>query len=261
MKTVSFVFAAVLSLAAAQQAARFEVASVRQNSSAPQAGFEGAAIVGIFPHGDVRITNADLFSIILQAHGIDLGDAGWGLDFERFRTPDSILGKKFDIEGKGGSGDGREKLRTLLVERFGLKTHMETRTIPMYAATLKEPGRLGPYLKPSTINCSRLFSEGVFKEKGRPRECTSTFEQRFGARIERNAGTLEELLKQARLYLRTPIVDRTGLTGDYEWEVAIPRDGAGVIEAFEDQMGIRLEKTTGPWEVVVVDEVKMPTPN
>jgi uncharacterized protein (TIGR03435 family) len=130
---------------AAQETARFEVASVRHNTSPPQPGLAGGAEMGIFPHGDVRITNADLYTIILEAFGID--DARSSFEVQRRLRTDDQIGAKFDIEGKGGTGDGRNKLRTLLVERFGLKTHTETRTIPMYAATVTEPGKLGPFLK------------------------------------------------------------------------------------------------------------------
>ena len=51
------------------------------------------------------------------------------------------------------------------------------------------------------------------------------------------------------------------------WDVVIPRpeiraDAAALIgDAFEDQLGLTLERTTGPWDVIVIDDVRMPSPN
>jgi uncharacterized protein (TIGR03435 family) len=111
-----------------------------------------------------------------------------------------------------------------------------------------------------------LVKSGAFVGKSRPPQCTGTREMRNGVRIQRDAGPMRALLdRHARLYLRMPVLDHTGLKGDYEWEVAIipPRDGsvATVLEAFEDQLGLKLQRTTGPWQVLVVDDVRMPTPN
>ena len=47
-------------------------------------------------------------------------------------------------------------LRTLLEERFALRTHVETRDIPIYALTRVRPDRLGPDLRPSDVDCATV---------------------------------------------------------------------------------------------------------
>ncbi len=71
----------------------------------------------------------------------------------------------------------------------------------------------------------------------------------------------------AQPYLDRPVVDMTGLTGNFEWEVAFaPVDTSKselptILSAFEDQLGLKFESRTGPYDVIVIDDVRMPTPN
>jgi uncharacterized protein (TIGR03435 family) len=70
-----------------------------------------------------------------------------------------------------------------------------------------------------------------------------------------------------------PIVDRTGLTGTFEWELIsgirldgpegrwIPPDAPPLDTALRDQLGLRLEAQTARSEVFVTDSVQMPTQN
>jgi uncharacterized protein (TIGR03435 family) len=70
-----------------------------------------------------------------------------------------------------------------------------------------------------------------------------------------------------------PVVDRTGLTGafdmDLHWTSApavggnahAPDDGPSIFTALQEQLGLRLESTRGPFDVVVVDSVRRPTPD
>jgi len=69
------------------------------------------------------------------------------------------------------------------------------------------------------------------------------------------------------------VVDRTGLTGHYDFELRWTSDGpaasspsatAGnpsLFTAVEEQLGLKLESTTGPVDVVVIDHVERPTPD
>ena len=66
--------------------------------------------------------------------------------------------------------------------------------------------------------------------------------------------------------LDRPVVDESGLTGNYEWSVSY-RGARQEIDAplFEDavrqNLGLRIVPKTGPYEVLVIDSVERPTPD
>ncbi|MGH9606223.1 MAG: TIGR03435 family protein [Terracidiphilus sp.] len=98
-------------------------------------------------------------------------------------------------------------------------------------------------------------------------------------------GTMQDLARSLSLVLRRHVVDETGLTGRYDWElnwtpdlnpspvVAAPADaeqpadaapepsGPSIFTAIQKQLGLQLESQKGPVEVLVIDHVEEPTPN
>ena len=62
-----------------------------------------------------------------------------------------------------------------------------------------------------------------------------------------------------------PVVNRTGLTGtldfDLEWAPGPDADGVSVFTAVQEQLGLRLEPSTAPLDVVVIDSARRPTEN
>jgi uncharacterized protein (TIGR03435 family) len=66
-------------------------------------------------------------------------------------------------------------------------------------------------------------------------------------------------------YVNRPVIDRTDLKGPFQWSVKWAAetnpDGISIFTAVQEQLGLKLESTTGPAEVVVVDHVEQPTPN
>ena len=261
MKSITAVVigvALICSQSFAQQPA-FEVASVRP-SNGPAGGWQFP------PSGGFTAQGVDLYTLVVTAFEIPLPL----MKVKLVWPPEAlkrILTTRFDIQAKG-QGDQRALLRTLLVERFGLRSHTETRQMPVYAIVVKEPGRLGRWLRPSNVNCRELFATGKLKEaRDVIPECAFTWEQRNGARIERWAGTMRDLSEKAQQFSARPVVDATGLSGNHAWELAFTVSGAReeleakLRDAFEDQLGLKLEPRMGPYEVLVIDDVRMPTPN
>jgi uncharacterized protein (TIGR03435 family) len=198
----------------------------------------------------------------------EINSRGLGMNFDFRKIPESLLRTKFDINAVG-EGDSQAMLRTLLAERFQLRTHTEIQEVPIYTLTVARKGQLGPGLRPSQHNCFRFFGGGGKRsDPDLPAPCQSTIgKTRNGARLNHSAGTMQELLLQlAQPELDLPLVDKTGLEGNFEWELAFSRqirdpNAPRISEAFEDQLGLKIQSSKGPWSVIVIDHVQLPTPN
>jgi uncharacterized protein (TIGR03435 family) len=82
-----------------------------------------------------------------------------------------------------------------------------------------------------------------------------------------SAGEISSLIRMLQGQVDRPVVDATSLKGTYEWSVsfalgaAANGDAAPIYTAIQEQLGLKLEPRTAPYEVVVIDAVEMPTEN
>ncbi len=160
----------------------------------------------------------------------------------------------------------RVMLQELLADRFQLKTHHETKDLPIYSLTIAKGGfKLQPadpnntYVNgPKALDGlshggSMWMSDGELTTQGVP---------------------LSNLASALSQTLRRKIVDNTGLPGNYDmtlrWssdEVAnAQRDpttntAPSLFTALQEQLGLKLESTTGPVDTIVVDHVAQPSDN
>jgi uncharacterized protein (TIGR03435 family) len=229
----------------------FDAASVRQNKSGEQGGGSSSG------SGRMTTRNSSLKSLLLQAFPIQdvqlVGGPGW-LDSDRFDVVAKAAGKTPDA-------DLRVMLQNLLVERFSIKMHIETRSLPIYALALaREDGRLGPDLHPGTTG--RHPGEIAYSSNG-------SFAG--GEPTVMRGVTMEALASALSAKLGRPVVDRTGLDGRFELEVRYtmpdrpvmtasdPAGGAPeLFTALQEQLGLKLEATRGPVEVLVIDSAQHP---
>lgn len=247
-----------MQLASAQESA-FEVASVKV---VPKADTGGTMF---FRPGHVSIHSFPLRSFLPAAFRVPYQLGTVKFDFSRV-SRDLLERTYFDIEAKGDpAGDERAMLRTLFRERFALQWHQETRTVPVYTLTVSQPGKLGPWLKASTVNCLELAK----KENYSAPECKEYSARRKLGRQIRSAGTSADLVMRLQEFADLPLIDSTGLQGNYAWDFAMawipptsPSEKVAVFrDALKDDLGLTLTRTKGPWEVIVIDDVRMPTPN
>jgi uncharacterized protein (TIGR03435 family) len=261
---------------APQASLAFDVASVRQNVNGGNRGSRRS-----LPGGRLVIENMTLEQIITFAYG----SGGSGQELRLTGGPAEILSRRFDITAAPPAGssttadDHPLMLRTLLAERFNLQTHTETHQMPVYALTVAREGRLGPGLRPSSHDCAAWAKAGGGMPENEPRDAndrplciTGTLGGGPpGAARRRSAGPMSTLVAWAEGHLHDrPVVDMTGLTGNFEWEVTFSFDvtvpnpdntAPSIFTAYNEQLGLRLEPRTTPMEVRVIDSVDLPTPN
>ncbi len=161
-------------------------------------------------------------------------------------------------------------LRTLLAERFKLRFHREAKEFSIYALAVAKGGPKyaqgdGPGLKPSAEA---------------PTDPPALISTVYPDRLQlpaRNATMADFVAMLQRAMLDRPVVDETGLTGrfdfDLEWapdetqfggELPVaPADAQAppLFTALEQQLGLRLEATRGAVQALVVDGVERPTAN
>ena len=76
--------------------------------------------------------------------------------------------------------------------------------------------------------------------------------------------TLVEILPNV---LRRPVLDRTGLDGEVNFDVVFAREdrsdetGASLFTALQEQVGLKLEAAKAPVEVLIIDRVERPSEN
>jgi len=258
-------------ITAQQRAPAFEAASVRPNTSGERAQ---SSQIG---KGSVVLTNMRMLAVIVNAYGVRperiVGSPAW-FDRERFDitarapvdAPDNLL---------------RPMLRTLLAERFRFVAHTEMREVQVYALVIdRGDGRLGPNLLASN-QCDEALGpragDATLPIGKRPCRVITGSNGR-GAYITGGARTVAALVGALQLpgglleLVGRPVVDRTGLTGTYDFYVRFAAAGLGaaspdttnlpsIFTALQEQLGLKLEAARGPVEMLVIDSVERPTPN
>lgn len=249
----------------------FEVASIKPNS-----GDDRRIGIQVLPGGDLRTTGTTLKFLITYAYDVRdfqvSGGPGW-INSDRFdimakseqgssdSTPDDML-KMTDAQMKTAAEKMRIKLQALLAERFQLTIHHETKEQPVYALVV---GKNGTKLQESQSNAGaprRLMRMGRGELNGE------------GIAMEFIASSLSNQLGR-------PVIDRTGLTGHYDFKLQWTPDpgqsrgifggppppgvdappppdpnGPSIFTAVQEQLGLRLESQKGPVDLIVIDRVE-----
>jgi uncharacterized protein (TIGR03435 family) len=267
------VVSAVTTLSAQSDPPRFEVASIRRNvSGASRSSFR------IAQDGTVSFVNLTLRDAVAQTYGF--GSGLTNVDLAKYKLVggrEEIMSARFDITAKppeeSNTAAAREMLRTLLTERFRLRIRPETRPTPVYAVVRARSGALGPNLRSSTYDCAARFTAGENFNNAGPAALKVCWAQqdfdrmRAGIITDTYAGPITQLIRRLQGYLDRPLIDASGLSGSYQWTLTFAsdpldnRDVPSIFTASEEQLGLKLEARTEPFEVFVIDSVEMPTPD
>jgi uncharacterized protein (TIGR03435 family) len=146
-------------------------------------------------------------------------------------------------------------LQALLRERFKLTSHLEPRPAPVYVLTQMTGGHKLTPADPS--KCRNPSGSCGFNGSPTSIDGQSVSTEQLAARLSRSIGVM--------------VLDKTGLTGRYditlEWTVEDQFRGRGasasptIFPAIQDQLGLRLESTRAPVDVLVVDSAEKPQPD
>ncbi len=235
----------------------FEVATIKPVDHDPKGGRY------ITMQGTNRFIGKDytLKLLIAAAYNLNSREISGG--------PDWVESDHYDIvavtpgEVRPTRDEQMAMLRNLLADRFKLAFHREQKEFSIYEL---EVAKSGPKLKSSTA------------APDEPAQLISTvYPPQRMVLPARNAtmGDLASLMQRAML--DRPVVDKTGLTGRYDFDLEWAPDetqfggdvptasadapSAPLFSAIQQQLGLKLEAARGPVEALVVDKAERPSEN
>jgi uncharacterized protein (TIGR03435 family) len=227
----------IVAVSLGAQLQEFEVATVRPSPTVPL-GESIPINLGTFRNGTLTLTNVTLVECLQYAHSIVSQDQIAGPDWIRSRET------RFDIVAKTSPDAtvdvAREMLRRLLAERLRVDIRREQRPLTFLALVPAKAGaRVTPAKESQTVPGS-----------GAPGRITGE---------QMPMAVLASLLSR---FERQTVLDRTGLAGRYQIRLvwapgdAANRDGPSLMEALEEQLGLRLEARREPLDVLVVQHAE-----
>lgn len=243
----------------------FEVASIK-----PDKAGNGMFKIGWLDDSSFSAKGATPQMLIRLAYGVEDNQISGG--------PNRLNSESYNIEARADrsvanelhqlSKDQRElakehMLQALLADRFKLTLHRETKELPVYTLVI---AKNGPKFHESKTNGMMRMNRGLLVAQGVP---------------------LTLLVEQLSFQLGRTIVDKTGLTGSYDYTLQWTPDesqgptfkgaesgqrgiestpspessGPSVFTALQEQLGLKLEARKGPVEVLVIDSIEKPSEN
>ena len=212
-------------------------------------------------------------------------------------APDWLSSERYDIDAKFDSSAADElqklspndrilarqqMLQALLAERFNLTIHREKKELQVYALIV---AKNGPKLQEAKLDDTESS-----KSKGGPASGTGSMVVGGSwGQMKGYASPLANLTGMLTTYLHRPVLDRTDLTGKYDFTLrwtpdenqpqpssafqgppgsspngipsTEPSGSPSLFTAIQEQLGLKLESGKGPVEFVVIDHVERPSGN
>jgi uncharacterized protein (TIGR03435 family) len=244
---------------------------------------QAAKLPSSFDVVSVRVNNSGLRTVMIDAEKnsftatnvtlMTMLDLAYGMKSDQISgAPGWAESTHFDFQAKLLDADGIDLealtdkqlepiLQSMLVDRFKLKTHAETKTLPVYELVVAKGGTK---LKASPLTTA----EG----QEMPREGMITVHRGDMSGTGMTMARLSSLLGDA---VRRTVIDKTELTGNYDvalrWTPEGEANNAGdsgatdvpppIFTAVQEQLGLKLQAGKGPVATLVVDHVEKPSEN
>jgi uncharacterized protein (TIGR03435 family) len=286
----------VLALGIAFQASpQFEAVSVKMNTS----GGVGN-VIQMPPTGRVNIVNVTLRLLLTRCFGVP--------DHQLIAGPQWMNSDRFDIQTSPPADYQPEQLvpcigmdcpltrvqimmQGVLADRFLLKSHRETRELPIYELAIARNGHKLKEVPPPPERVPGTPPPGAAPATslaGTPALPPGAV-LHFGSGIAGSAVQFSALVSTLSLLLDRPIVDKTGIKGYYDFKMVFSRAGLpnvvggtplrielgpvpgaeigasdsapSIFTAVQEYLGLKLDSGRGPAEVLVIDSVEKPKEN
>jgi len=238
--------------------ASFTVASIKPNKSSDE-----RFMLRPMPGGGLTATGVTLKLLILNAYEVAAYQISGG--------PAWMGSERWDIEAKTDGFQGRFSadqfdvmLRRLLEDRFQLKTHRQSKKLPAYALVVDKSGsKLKPHASDAAGSPINRSAPGSIAFENVP---------------------IAGLARMLSGNLGRPVLDRTRLAGNFDFQLEWMPENQGGPEAFglppraepprssdssapsiftalEEQLGLKLKATKAPVDVLVIDRAERASEN
>ena len=265
------------------------VANGAADADAPGHGFEVATVkltnrndgrqwfgTKLAPSGRLSVSAMSLSSLV------DIGYVGTQKTGRVDGGPKWADSDQWDIEAKLDEADmagwdqlsdrermerARPQLRALLVERFGLKLHTETKVVPVYALVQAKGGVKMKEVDPPPANADPQDEEERMrsnKPSDGPAAGSFIVSDKGWAGHAVEVGSLTGQIGYEIGANDKMMVDETGLDGhyyDFAIKLSHDKDGPTVEQQIEDKLGLRVEERKVPMKTYVIDRAERPGEN
>ena len=213
------------------------------------------------PGGSYNASNVTLPVVIRFAYDIQ--------DYQLAGRPGWMQSERFDIAARAGRDVPNAELRlmvqSLLADRFKLTVRREQREMAQYALVhARSDGRYGPdLLRVPVEDCSSPEARATASARPAPAAMSG------GSAISGSCGPISAIARILGGRVGAPVADKTGLSGNWSFLIRFRSDDLAapdanlpsLFDALQEQLGLKLERTRGPVEVLVIDSVQLPTPD
>lgn len=266
----------------AQSQPAFDVVSIRRNADVENQRANvpaGVILAPVRPEimpGRVVATGISAIELIREAYGYQrrppsdvTGGPGW-IESERY----DVIATTSEPMGPAPPGGLPQvvaaRLQAMLADRFALKVRTEARERSIYEMVMARADRTrGPRLVPSEGKCLGIYAAPI------PNVPYCPFRLGGGEGFDTQNMTMPELAMFLSVFpaINTTVLDRTNLPGAFDISLRFrgaqqdlrpggpTSDYPLLVDAIPEQLFLKLQRTRGPVDVVVIEQMQHPTPN
>lgn len=245
----------------------FDVAVIRL-APPPDANFHVS--VSSPPHSSrFEATNLPIKALLQIAYGFDAPVVD---------APDWVTNTFYDIQARSDEAtdarlarltdnevrlEKRNAIRVLLAERLNLKTHLETRNSSIYNLVLGKGG-----VKMQVVPRPPAPANGEAPTSP-PIANIAAHGSQHGIEFVGANSSMRAIIGVLSSMVEAPVVDKTGLTGTYnytlqfgrDWSAHDPESWPSIFTAVQEQLGLKLQPVHESVPNLVIDHITKPTEN